>query len=110
VVKRSKFLKDGSKQSFSTLAKTQSLVDYQSKMVLIVRSARPSGWKPEGWVRVHYAPFLVRHIDADNLLKAINDVIEWATGVDDKWYLPSFEEPVIGVAEKDARVEITVEG
>ena len=45
----------------------------------------------------------------DNLQKAVNDVIEMATGVNDKWYVPVFSVPVIGVSRKDAGIGLVLE-
>ena len=102
---------DGTNQRFSTIIKREKLTLWQAQQLLVVRSARPSHWQPEGWVRIWWRVFLNRHIDMDNLQKATNDVIEAATGVDDKWYLPIFEEaPMIGVPRRDARIELLIIG
>ena len=100
---------DGSSHAYSTIIKKQKLIDWQTDHLKVVRSAKPSHWKPEGWIRIYWKVFLRRHIDMDNLQKAVNDVIEMATGIDDKWYLPIFEtEPVIGVPAREARVELLI--
>ena len=91
---------------FHTLAKKPKLIKYQDDMTLIVRAAKPSGWKPDSWVKVHWMVYLERHIDLDNLQKAVNDILEMATGVNDKWFVPIFVTPVIGVPRKDARIEL----
>jgi hypothetical protein len=96
----------GQKHYFHTLAKTDELVLWQQNMVLIVKAAKPSHWEPPGWVRVDWAVRLERHIDMDNLQKAVNDVLEMATGVNDKWFLPWFGVPTIGVSRKDAGIDL----
>lgn len=103
--------RDGKPYTYSTLAKTQKLVEWQADMLMVVRAAKPSRWQPQGWIRIYWRVFLNRHIDMDNLQKAVNDVIEEATGVDDKWYLPIFQEdPHIGVSKREARIELVIEG
>jgi len=101
---------DGTPYSFSTLVKTKKLVEWQDEMTMVVRSAKPSGWKPQPktFIPVRWEVFLHLHSDMDNIQKAINDVLEAATGVNDKWFYPIFAEPVIGVSERQARVVLTV--
>ena len=79
-------------------------------MVLVVRSAKPSRWDPgERFIAIHWRVYLERHIDMDNLQKAVNDVLEMATGVNDKWFYPLFSLPVIGVPRKDARIDLIID-
>lgn len=77
-------------------------------MTLIVKAAKPSGWAPTGWIRVLWDVQLERHIDMDNLQKAVNDVLEMATGVNDKWFVPSFKYPEIGVSRQHAGITLTL--
>jgi hypothetical protein len=100
--------RNGQKHYFHTLAKTEQLVRWQEGMVLIVRAAKPSRWEPMGWIRVLWDVRLERHIDMDNLQKAVNDVLEMATGVNDKWFVPSFKYPEIGVSRRDAGITLTL--
>ena len=92
------------------MVKTEKLVSWQEQMTMVVRSAKPSRWSPppKTFVKVTWEVRLVRHIDMDNLQKAINDVLEAATGVNDKWFYPVFLLPVVGVRERDASVRLTV--
>lgn len=101
---------DGQSYSFSTLVKTQKLVLYQDNMTMIVRTAKPSRWNPPAktFIPVTWEVFLATHIDMDNLQKAINDVLQAATGVNDKWFYPIFKVPVVGVPVKEARVVLTI--
>lgn len=111
IVRATRTRANGTEYSYSTLAKKPKVIEWQEDMVLIVRSAKPSHWQPEGWVRIYWRVFLTRHIDMDNLQKAVNDVIEMATGVNDKWFLPIFaDDPRIGVPRRDARIELVIEG
>ena len=111
IVKARGTRRDGHPYTYSTLAKTKKLVEWQADMLMVIKSASPSRWTPNGWVRIYWRVFLNRHIDMDNLQKAVNDVIEEATGVDDKWYLPIFQEdPHIGVSKREARIELVIEG
>ena len=100
---------DGQPYEFSTLSKRQKVIDYQAYAVLTIRSARPSRWAPEGDVRVTWRIFLTRDIDCDNLMKAVHDSIERATGVNDRRFLPCVESKKWGVHQTEARIEITVE-
>lgn len=100
--------RNGQKHYFHTLAKTDQLVRWQEDMVLIAKSAKPSKWSPTSWVRVDWRVRLERHIDMDNLQKAVNDVLEMATGVNDKWFVPTFEIPLIGVPRSHAGIRLTL--
>lgn len=110
IVKAKRLGKNGY-YSYSTIAKTEKLIQWQADMLMVVRAAKPSRWEPTGWVRIYWRVFLNRHVDMDNLQKAVNDVIEAATGVNDKWFLPIFQEdPHIGVPRREARIELVIEG
>jgi Holliday junction resolvase RusA-like endonuclease len=94
---------------YSTLSKKEVVVDYQRSARLIIRSARPSGWGPEGMVRVYYTFWLARDIDCDNILKAVNDALASAIGCDDSVFLPCVIWKTIGVPKTEARIEVAVE-
>jgi Holliday junction resolvase RusA-like endonuclease len=79
---------DGAPKSFHTLSKTRAVLQYQEAALMILRSAKPSGFKPVGQIIVAYEFDLRRDKDADNLLKALNDALERALGVNDKLFLP----------------------
>ena len=95
------------KVPYHTLAKTQKVIDYQAGAKLIIQSAKPSRWRPEGQVRIYYWLYLSRDMDCDNIMKAIHDVIEMATGIDDMRFLPCVMEKTV-VPKRDARVVIKV--
>jgi Holliday junction resolvase RusA-like endonuclease len=79
-------------QSFG-VKKGDAVAEYQTFAGMCVRLSKPKGWLDswtEGtYIRVTYAFTLKRHADCDNLMKALNDAIAGALGVDDKWFLPS---------------------
>lgn len=95
------------KVPFHTLAKKDKVIKWQEDATLIIRSAKPSRWKPEWHIRVYYWFYLSKDMDCDNMLKAVNDAIEMATGVDDKRYLPCVVMKEI-VPKKDAKIKVTV--
>lgn len=90
------------------LSKRAVVVEYQTKAALVIRSARPSGWAPEGFIRIVVSIFVTRHVDSDNILKTLMDAIQQATGVNDKWYLPMIGCVHVGVRLQEERVEVTV--
>lgn len=98
--------RDGS-VPFHTLAKKQGVIDYQQAAKLIIRSAMPSRWSPTGQVRVFYWLYLSRDMDCDNIMKAIHDSIQAATGVDDKRFLPCVVTKEV-VQKSKAKVRVVV--
>lgn len=72
------------------IAKDPKVEHYQILVTYIVRGKRPRGWYPEPGKQLHlYYDFILnRDIDADNALKALNDAIAIALGVNDKLFLP----------------------
>ncbi|HEX5016538.1 MAG TPA: hypothetical protein VFX15_03005 [Actinomycetes bacterium] len=71
-----------------TIVKTDKAVAYTGLAMRRCQEKRPRGWSPTGLVVVEFYYFLGRDIDCDNVMKLVNDGIEAATGVDDKWFLP----------------------
>jgi Holliday junction resolvase RusA-like endonuclease len=100
--------KDGTPYTYRTLSKYKKIVDWQASAAMIIRAARPSGWKPEGFIRISIVFYVTRHIDADNTLKSLHDAIQTATGINDRWYLPCVEMMFTGVRPQDARVVVTI--
>ena len=100
--------KDGSPYSYSTLSKRAEVLEYQSVAELVCRAAKPKGWKPDGFVLVEMELSLVRHVDADNTIKAIFDAIQKATGVNDRWYLPCVRSSKVQQRPQDACVTVTI--
>jgi hypothetical protein len=88
-VRRYRTTTTGESVPFRTLAKKEPVLEYQAGARLIVRSRMPSRWKPKGeQIRIIYWLYLSHDMDCDNVMKAIHDVIEAATGVNDMRYLP----------------------
>ena len=79
---------DGSQKTYSTLAKQQAVKTYQTGAALLIRTARPSGFRPGGFVYVVYDFALKRDIDCDNVMKALNDTLAQCLGIDDRMFLP----------------------
>lgn len=94
---------------FHTLVKTPRAVEYQNAARLIIGASKPSRWKPTDQVRIYYRFYLTRDIDCDNILKALNDSIEDATGINDKRFLPCVISKEVVRKPKDARVEVVLE-
>lgn len=109
IVRQYRATRTGTRVPYHTLAKKQNVVDYQTAARLIIRSAMPSGWSPPGQVRVLYWLYLSRDMDCDNIMKAIHDAIQMATGVDDKRFLPCVMTKEV-VPKPLARVEVVVAG
>lgn len=99
---------DGVAYRVKAITKRDEVKLWQSQVVPVIRAARPRGWNPPGQVRVVYRFYLHHDADADNLLKALNDCIQAATGVNDKRYLPCVELKQSGVAPSRARIEIDI--
>jgi Holliday junction resolvase RusA-like endonuclease len=88
------------------MAKADSVLAYQTLVAHLVRLARPPRWQlPEGYIRVRYAFYLRRDIDCDNAMKALNDAIAGALGVNDKRFLPCVTSKTVSPKE-DPRVEV----
>lgn len=86
-----------------------AVADYQTGVVLLTRSAMPARWRPAGeWIRLRYRFFLKRSIDCDNAMKAMNDAIAQAIGVDDRRFLPCVTSKGVNPKEKDPRVEVEI--
>lgn len=91
------------------IAKLSSVTDYQTAVVQLTRTAMPSRWRPAGdWVRVTYRFFLKRSIDFDNAMKALNDAIALAIGVNDRRFLPCVISASIDPKESNPRVEVGI--
>jgi len=57
---------------------------YKSQLSMVARAARPSDFRPQNQVIVAYFMFLGRELDDDNVMKATNDSLAIAIGVNDK--------------------------
>jgi len=102
--------RDGGPVEFRKIIKTEEAKTYTTLAMLRCREAKPSGWKPEGFVIVEFKYYLGRDVDCDNVMKLVNDGIEDATGVDDRWYLPRAMWKTTGLRPGQRRIEVTIEG
>lgn len=86
------------------MAKVPRVATYQAGVVPVIRTAKPSGWRPEGQIRITYDFFLVRDADCDNMLKILNDAISVALDINDRMFLPCVRSKSID--KKNPRVEV----
>lgn len=93
-------------QTFHTLSKSGVAERYQGDLALVCRTAKPSGFKPEGEVIISYKFYLARNIDVDNILKMMNDAIAKAIEIDDRRFLVAT--PSKTLREKDPHVIVGV--
>lgn len=97
---------DGKPKRYRRMVKAEGVEAYQTAVGRIVQTARPRGWQPGNRVRLRYWFHLKRDMDCDNALKALNDAIARALGVNDKIFLPCVQEKTTGNKEPSVRVEI----
>lgn len=91
------------------LAKTGDVLAYQTLVGHLVRLAQPPLWQaPEGYMRVTYKFYLKHNIDCDNAMKALNDAIAAAIGVNDSRFLPCVISKSVSSKEKEPRVEVQI--
>lgn len=81
---------------------------YFEDAVLIMRTAKPAHWAPEGQVRVFYDLYLQREIDSDNVLKVLSDALQAATGVNDRRMLPCIRSTQLS-SPSQARVQLEID-
>jgi Holliday junction resolvase RusA-like endonuclease len=68
--------------------KKPEAVAFQQAVTLIASAAKPSDFRPEGQIIVGYEFLLGRSIDADNVMKMLNDALARnVLGVNDKRFL-----------------------
>jgi len=91
-----------------SIVKVASAEGYQTGVAYLTKLARPPGWDPKGMIRVCYWFDVHRDIDCDNMMKAINDAVAKALGVDDKRFLPCVLWKRTGVPTADAKVILTI--
>lgn len=92
-----------------TIIKTDAAVTYTALAAArCVEARKPRDWWHGGLVVVEFYYYLGRDIDCDNVMKLVNDGIEAATGVNDKWYLPRAMSKTIGLRPEQRRVEVVL--
>lgn len=94
-------------KTFGSRRKAPGVELWQTQVAAIVRSARPSGWRPTGQVRVVLDIYINREIDADNIFKGLLDAIAPALGIDDRIVLPCVRSKT-KVPTRDERIEVEV--
>jgi Holliday junction resolvase RusA-like endonuclease len=100
--------------SYMGRRKAPGVEEYQSIAATFVRLAIPAWFKkelanrPNDYIRLRYWFYLSRDIDCDNALKALNDAIAHAMGVDDKRFLPNVIDKFV-VHKQEPRTEVEVE-
>ena len=93
---------------FRKIIKTNEAVTYTEMVTVIARQARPSSWKPEGFIVVEFDYYLGRDVDCDNVMKLVNDGLKHAIEVDDRWYLPRAMSKQTGLRPSERRVVVRV--
>lgn len=97
-------------RAYRTMAKQPEVEVFQTLVTLACKLRRPKGWEPKGQIKIVYDFYLTRDKDADNMLKAINDAIAVALGINDKMFLPCVRSKTVGGRkETRPRVEIEIE-
>jgi Holliday junction resolvase RusA-like endonuclease len=93
--------------SYPSIGKDAQTEQYQDDVTVLVRNARPSGWKWDGgFVRTVFRFHFGHDQDVDNSVKVIHDGIAAALGINDTWFLPTVVSKESGV--KAPFVEITI--
>jgi len=90
----------------SRLYKEQDVKTWQASVEMIARAAKPSGFAPRHQVVVGYQMYLERGLDADNVMKMLNDAIAKGIGVNDSRFLPVTLHKQSGV--KNPRVVVII--
>jgi Holliday junction resolvase RusA-like endonuclease len=90
----------------SRLFKNKDVKAWQASVEMIARAAKPTGFAPKNQVVVGYHMYLERGLDADNVMKMLNDAIAKGIGVNDSRFLPVTLHKQSGV--KNPRVVVIV--
>jgi hypothetical protein len=94
--------------AYPKIVKTPEAEAYQQGAAMIVRTAKPSGWRWDGGqVVVEYRMYLDRDADCTNIIKTLEDAIFPALGIDDTYALPRAMSKEL-VSKSEARVEVTI--
>lgn len=92
-----------------TIIKTDEAKAYTELAAWRAKAACPPGWRPTGLVVIEFTYYLGADIDCDNVMKLIDDGIEDATGVNDRWFLPRAMWKTTGLRPSQRRVEVLVD-
>lgn len=100
---------DGSIVERRSIIKTDAAKAYTALAAARAAEARPSHWGPTGLVVVEFTYYLGTDIDCDNVMKLINDGIQAATGVNDRWFLPRAMWKTTGLRPNQRKVVVVVD-
>jgi Holliday junction resolvase RusA-like endonuclease len=89
------------------LTKSLGVEMYQLVASSACRQARPKDWEPAPKIRLRYMFHVKRDIDCDNAMKALNDAIAIALGVNDRTFLPCTVDKTTG--NKEPHVIVVIE-
>lgn len=81
---------------------------YFDSAVYLIKAAKPSGWSPEGQIRVVFDLYLQRDLDCDNAMKLVSDAIEAATRINDSRFLHCTRSKTTGLSLSQARIEVEI--
>jgi hypothetical protein len=108
-------LRERGSGTYRSMAKSDGVEDYQVLASLLVNTTIPSAWKrflqsdSTTQIRVKYWFHLGRDADCSNMLKALEDAIARAMGVNDSRFLPCVAGKDTGNKEPWTSVEISLE-
>lgn len=97
---------DGRQKVRRGKAKTSDANTFQDGVTWICKAARPSSFQPQHMVIVGYRWYLVNDMDCDNMMKATNDAVAVALGLDDNRFLSvPFGKDIV---HSNPRTEVTI--
>jgi Holliday junction resolvase RusA-like endonuclease len=96
----------GRPKQYRSIAKKPAVAKFQLDVSRIVRTARPTEFRPEHLIILAYEFYLGRDIDCDNAMKAMNDAIALALGVNDNRFIPATFSKV--TKDRSPRTVVTV--
>jgi Holliday junction resolvase RusA-like endonuclease len=91
------------------LARRSGVTTYADLVTMLVREAKPGRFYPIGQVRLVFDFYLGRSVDADNMLKILDDAIADGLGVDDHIFLPCVRTLTTKNPTKNIRTEVEVQ-
>jgi hypothetical protein len=95
--------------AYPKMIKTDEAAAYQQGAAMLVRAARPSGWKWDGGqVVTEYRFWLVTDADCTNLIKVVEDAVFPALGINDQYALPRAMSKQLVKRPDEVRVEVTI--
>jgi len=89
--------------------KTDAAAQYQRDVQLIVQAAKPSGWHPEGQIRLTVDMILSHDMDDDNALKLARDAFARAIDYDDIHFLVCTRSKEVSDDPRLTSITITVD-